>query len=308
MSWPLGQTLKRSLALMEWFLIDLGLRECSQYFSGEKILFFDLALILPIATGVLTLSWLSLEQFTPWMLVQFDTRNKTQVIIGTLRSRSYSRAAATDTRSRQVAMATDWSACSVALCSMSIQWSAVWSLQCVKLAAHSLSWRTSFWRTSWKTMLYSETAAFKWQRFTFPVDFLTYVHQVGSFSHCSLGTVVDLHQPSPFPHLLLFIITYVLTPLHLICAAHCVFFFEYTRPFSQECLEHSALFLLIKLHPTGRNCLLCGWLNKWCLHVSSDTNGSFRRSCLFSFLSLPHSSSFVCVGAGGDSSSITARV
>lgn len=60
------------------------------------------------------------------------------------------------------------------------------------------------------------------------------------------------------PHFPLFAVTQR-RPLPVPSMWHTAVFCEHTWPSPQECLEHSALFLLIRLHPTGRNCLLV-WL------------------------------------------------
>lgn len=131
-------------------------------------------------------------------------------------------------------------------------------------------------------MLYLWNSCFGWCRATvsgFPEAFPSCEVM---FIHSSSSTLVTSHQLPLCPHLPLFVVTLTFPNQYVL---HSVFFYEHTKSFVQECLQHCPVFT----HYTAshkQEFPACGWWNKWCLYVSSDVTVCIRRPFFFLCLSL----------------------
>ena len=249
-------------------------------FSRKKVSVPYLALVFLLPVGAHTPLWFSLEQFPPLVLVQFDIRNKIHVLIRHLTNGELLLSSRSRWRGSQLS---GWAA---TVLGSFLHVSSVWAAQCVRPRQLMFgSWRASYRITSWKADgpsvpgHASEIAALKWYHLEY-----WFSEACLSFIRCdneTLYTVRNPHGPhtaSSLPTVHNYTALPPPCPFHV---AHCCFSVNTLGLFSKSIWNTLPCFYSSDSIPQAGIAWLCGWQDKWCLHMSSDENVSFRRTLFF---------------------------
>lgn len=143
------------------------------------------------------------------------------------------------------------------------------------------SWRASYWITSWKADgpsmpgHASEIAALKWYHLEY-----WFSEACLSFIRCDNETLYTVRNPHG-PHTASSLPTahsHTASPTPAPSMWHTAAFCEHTWPSPKSVWNTLPCFYLSDSIPQAGIACLCGRQDKWCLHISSDENVSFRRT------------------------------